>query len=454
MAAKKTKTPLTSSVGTTGLRKIGGYVSADFLPQLQGLQGVRAYTEMSLNDPVVAALIFSVSMLVRNIEWQIEAADSSPDAIEAKEMMEDVLFVNLDPTFPELVSSICTMFTYGFAPHEIVWANREELWVPAKIALRSQETLLRWEFDPGNGDPTGMWQMDWENPAVLIPMEKMLLFRTDSSLNNPEGRSILRGSYVSWLRKKVIEESEGRAAIRAAGLVTVRVPGSIILDPSNAAIKAAYETLVTNLASDRQGGILLPSDVHPESHEKLYQIEYVMADGRRSGDMTAIIDRYDKRISSTILADFIMLGQQTTGSFALSKDKTELFSQVLWAWAQIISGVFNRQLIRRMWKINALPAGTMPMLVPGEVDSPDLARMAAYITSLAGVGMPLFPDKDLEDYLRKIGGLPLAKEDSEAVSSLGTPPPDSVSSSKSPLPSAVNPPQASDEKDTDVGEEQ
>ena len=44
---------------------------------------------------------------------------------------------------------------------------------------------------------------------VVIPMEKCLLFRTQTHKNNPEGRSILRNAYRSWYFKKRIEEIEG-----------------------------------------------------------------------------------------------------------------------------------------------------------------------------------------------------------------------------------------------------
>jgi hypothetical protein len=48
----------------------------------------------------------------------------------------------------------------------------------------------------------------------------------------------------------------------------------------------------------------------------MYSIEYVVpaAGGKKAADMTPIIERYDKRMASTVLADFILLGQQAVGS--------------------------------------------------------------------------------------------------------------------------------------------
>ena len=42
-------------IGYTGLRRAGGYVSADFLPQLNGLYGKRQLGEMALNNSIKAS---------------------------------------------------------------------------------------------------------------------------------------------------------------------------------------------------------------------------------------------------------------------------------------------------------------------------------------------------------------------------------------------------------------
>lgn len=408
--------PVTDAVGSSGLRKIGGYISADFLPQLQGVNGVQQYKEMANNDPLLAAMLFSISMLIRTVEWRVEAADESDAAAKAKEEVEDALFKKLSPSFSETVSEITSMFTYGFAPMEVVWRKTAEgMLVPGSIQLRNQESLVRWEYDPNTNKVLGMWQQDWEHPMVLIPMTRMLLFRTDSTLDNPEGRSVLRSSYVSWKRKKALEEAEGRIALRAAGVAVVRVPGDIMVEGANPTKLAAYQTLVTNLAGDRQGGLLLPSDVHPDSKEKLYSLEYVVADGRRSGDLTNLIERVDKRMASSVLADFLLLGQQAVGSFALSSDKTALFATALGAWLQVMQDVFQRQLMQRWWTLNGLDEALMPRLVPGDIESPDLTELAAYISALASAGAPLFPDKNLEVYLREAAKLPEPAEGAKSL---------------------------------------
>ena len=74
-----------------------------------------------------------------------------------------------------------------------------------------------------------------------------------------------------------------------------------------------------------------------------YQAELLSTGGTRQFDTNAIINRYDTKIAQTVLADFIMLGHEKTGSFALSSDKTELFSVALGAFLDIICETFNNQ---------------------------------------------------------------------------------------------------------------
>lgn len=418
-SSKPTQTQF-AEIGAAGLRRTGGYISADFLPQLVGQEAVRRYTEMAQNDPLIGAILFAISMLLRNSTWRVDPKDEkNAEAKERAEWLKAELFDKMETPFADVISEVSSMFTYGFAPMEPVFIKRDDGTIGVrKIELRNQETLDKWQYDDADREVIGMWQTDFTHPRVLIPIERLLLFRTQTANANPEGRSVLRTSYVAWMRKKAIEEAEGRAAMRAAGIVVVRIPGAYMMTSASADEKAvyqAYTAMAGKLAQDRQGAAVLPSDIHPDTKERLYDIEYVVADGRRSADMSPIIERVDKRIASTVLADFILLGQQAVGSFALSSDKTALFSVALGAWLSVIAGVFNRQLIPRLAKYNGWDPELMPKLVPEDVETPNLGELGLYIANLSKAGMPLFPDEKLGNHLRQIAGLPEASEEAIAA---------------------------------------
>lgn len=110
----------------------------------------------------------------------------------------------------------------------------------------------------------------------------------------------------------------------------------------------------------------------------------------------------------TVLADFMMLGHQQVGSFALSSDKTELFSVAIGAYLDIICETFNSQGIPALIDINGKHFEGItdyPKMVHGEIEDVDISKLAAYIKDMTGVGI-LIPDEALEDHVRQIANLP------------------------------------------------
>jgi hypothetical protein len=55
-------------LGITGLRRVGGYVEDEFVPQLRGRKAVQAYREMADNSAVIGAWLFTIRQLLRQIE--------------------------------------------------------------------------------------------------------------------------------------------------------------------------------------------------------------------------------------------------------------------------------------------------------------------------------------------------------------------------------------------------
>lgn len=417
-----------TSIGTPGLRQYGGYITEEFLKELRAERGVRVYREMADNDPIVGAMLFAITTLVRQCEWTVQAATDEEEGDAGKTFVEEVLD-DLDTPWTEVIGEICSMFVYGYAPMEIVWKRRlgQKQTDPARrssyedgligirqIALRSQQTIVRWEISPEDGSLQGVVQQPIERPQVLIPYEKMLLFRTTAERSNPEGRSILRNAYRPWFFKKRIEEIEGIGLERdLAGLPVARIPGEYFdqsADAQDKAILQAWQRMVTQVRRDQQEGILIPSD-RDSSGNRLFEFELLSTGGSRQFDTSKVIDRYNRAIATSVLADFIFLGQQSVGSFALSSDKTALFATALGAFTKSIADTFNRHLLPRLWSLNGLDYATMPTLVPADLEKQNLVEVSTFIQTLAQSGATLFPDRELENHLRKLAGLPLAPED-------------------------------------------
>jgi hypothetical protein len=113
----------------------------------------------------------------------------------------------------------------------------------------------------------------------------------------------------------------------------------------------------------------------------------------------------------TVMADFILLGILPNGSYALSADKSKLFSIALGTWLDSIAATFNRYAIPRLFELNSFNVDKLPTLEHGDIQHNDLKELGNYISKLAGAGAPLFPDNELEDFLKKTAGLPVTPRD-------------------------------------------
>lgn len=403
--------------GSIGQRRYAGVFSEEFLKELRGKRGIEVYREMSENDDMCGAIIYAIEALIRQSEWSVQPAGDTPKDQEAAEFVESCLY-DMQDTWTDTVSEILSFLVYGWSYHEIVYKRRtgnsqdprmnskftDGLIGWQKLPIRSQETLFRWEYDEKE-NLAGLTQMAPPNYTIAtIPIEKALHFRTKSRKNNPEGQSILRSAYRSWYFKRRIQEIEGMGIERdLAGLPVLKAPETIDIwnndDPVMVEMFQRAETIVRNIRRDATEGVVLPND---------WELQLLTSGGRRQFDTNAIIDRYDTRIAMSVMGDFILLGHQQVGSFALSSDKTHLFSVALGAYLDIICEVFNAQGIPRLIGMNAehfRGITDYPELKHGDVESPDLKDLATYLRDLTGCGV-IIPDEALEDYVRTVGGLP------------------------------------------------
>ena len=403
--------------GRIGQKRWEGVFNEEFLPELSGIRGVKTYREMLDNDDTIGAIMFAIKMLIRQVKWHVEPGGDSTKDREAAEFVESCMD-DMQNTWTDTISEILSFLAYGWSFHEIVYKRRmgktknrktsskysDGLIGWQKIPPRAQDTLYRWEYDDKD-NLIGMTQQPPPDYGLLtIPISKAMLFRTESIKDNPEGRSILRNAYRSWYFKRRIQEIEAIGIERdLAGLPVLHIPDGVDIwddkDPEMVSINAALTSMVKNIRRNEYEGLVLPSG---------YEAELLSTGGTRQFDTNAIINRYDAKIAQTVMADFIMLGHEQTGSFALSEDKTELFAVALGAFLDVICETFNNQGIPSLIDMNGAHFDAItdyPQLAHGDVDKRDITKLSTFLKDMVGVGI-LIPDEDLEDYVREVANLP------------------------------------------------
>ena len=410
-------------IGSSGLVQYGGRVEEDFLRQLQGRRGYAIFREMSENHPVVGGILAAIEMLFRSVDWTVTPSDPNDQrAVEEAEFVAGCMN-DMSISWQDTINNILSMLVYGFSYHEIVYKRRSGLqddgnssqfndgrigW--RKLPMRSQDTVYEWNFDHGGGIE-GMTQM---NPIagtgpVFIPIEKALLFRTTTKLNNPRGKSILRSAYTSWYYQKRIQTIEAIGIERdLAGLPVAFVPPQLLSDNATSQESAALaeiKKIVRNIRRDEQEGLVFPLADDPETKQKAYDIQLLTSGGRRQFDTNQIVNRYDQKIAMSLLSDFLLLGHEKVGTQSLSVSKIELFMDSIEAWLAGIADVFNNYGIPRLMKLNGIDEQLSPTLNYSAPRDPDIGILGDYVSKLTSSGAML-PDDELSDYLRELAGLP------------------------------------------------
>jgi hypothetical protein len=416
--------PDLTELGTSGLRRSGGFIHEEFLNQLRGRRGFLVYREMADNDPVIGSILYAIEKVILRLEWRIDPFDDSPEAEEIKNFIDECM-EDMSDSWDQTLASILSMLIYGFSFHEIVYKVRGGAsedpkrnskhsdgkigW--RKFAIRSQETLNNWMMD-ADGGIQGFRQIDPSGGGFReIPIDKGLLFRTNVNKNNPEGRSLLRNCFRPWYYKRRIEEIEAIGIERdLAGLPVAKVPPEYLSSNASAqqlSVLQEITNIVQNIKRNEQEGVIFPL-MYDENGKEMFSLELLSSGGSRQFDTDKVISRYDQRISMSVLSDFILLGHEQVGSFALGSQKMDLWTMSVEAIAKSIAEVMNQYAIPRLLKLNGMNPELTPFLTYGEVSAVDLNELSNYVQKLISAGA-LTPDENLEAYLREQASLPPAE---------------------------------------------
>ena len=83
-----------AQIGVTGLnRSSNGYatIEEEWLSELRGTNGIKAYREMSDNNATIGAVLFLIDSFVRKVAWEVDAADESDTAKACAEFVEECI---------------------------------------------------------------------------------------------------------------------------------------------------------------------------------------------------------------------------------------------------------------------------------------------------------------------------------------------------------------------------
>jgi len=394
--------------GFSGVQVWAGLVEEDYNPDLRGSAAIEVYDKMRRSDAQVQAVEMVITLPIRATPFTIEPFDDSPSAQEAAELVRENLFGGMTITFDDFLRDALLALFYGYVPFEKVFEERDGRVVWRKFASRHPRTVERWHLDDQGGlagiqqagvHPTKGWQR-----VPLIPIEKLIVFIYRKEFGNPEGLSVLRSAYPHWMIKQWMYKCANVMFERAGA----GVPWGKLPEGATREDRDAFKDILERFRIHESGAIVTPAG---------YEIENLARDLRQT-DLMNYIEHHDLMIARAVLAQFLNLGTGTVGSWALSRDHSQLFLMSLNSVARWFCNHVNRYAIQQLCQLNfGKEFNAFPTLKHTDLKFVLKLDDIAEALSRLVQGQLISPDRALEDYVRDIFGLPaLPREQTEAAS--------------------------------------
>lgn len=405
-----------TEVGNTGLnlRGVRGKVEENISKLWKGKNKKDFISEMRLNDPYVNAWINAKNAIALKPDWVIQPRN--PEDSKSKEyadLISNMLFNDMATTFNSFVLNSITMAEYGFAVSEIVLKKRQGktdnpmttslyndgLFGVAKLSPRWQNSITKWDID-NNGNIENVYQRsdDFGTTDVKMPYRKILHFVMNGYNGNPEGESVLRGTFASYYNKKNIERIQRETFERGfTGILDIQVPPRYMSKkyntPEGVEMMRAINAFLRNVKQGKEAGIIRPAS-------KDFNIELIQGKTGTGLDPDKMIDRYNTEIVMCLLSDSFMGKNKVYQGASGEQTKTKIYKSFIGIILDEIKEQINKKLIPLLFNINNLDTEYMPYLDYGNLDDLDLQAVSWFIQSVAKNCGPLMtPTYELNNFL-------------------------------------------------------
>lgn len=391
---KKLQGVSSSELGGSGVDKYKGFYNEDYKADLKWPESLKVFEKMMKGDAQVKASIRVCQLPIMAANWFItDMNHEDPRVVEAAEFLEKNLFYH-KINFEQFLFEALGMLPMGFSLFELVFETFEDQIMWSKFAWRKQYSIKRWETE--DGQPGVTQQLTGSFKRVSIPEWKMLLLTNEKEGDNQIGVSLLRSAYKHWYAKDNLYKIDLVSAERnGLGVLKIKLPaGHKPEDMANA------KEMGENFYAHEEEYIILPN---PD-----WDVE-IMSGGSSLKDLEPSIKHHNREITKNVLAQFLELGTESSGSRALSEDHSSLLYLSLESIAKVIAREVSEKG-KELLKMNGFDLEYYPQLSYSHIGIQDVTGMATALTSFINAGL-IQADDELEGYIRKIMQLPERQEE-------------------------------------------
>lgn len=158
--------------------------------------------------------------------------------------------------------------------------------------------------------------------------------------------------------------------------------------------------------------MMLPQMFDPETKQPLFDLELLSLDGKKGMDTVKVKEYYKNMILTSLFADVLVMGQSSTGSFALGQIKNSLSGAAAKVILNNICDVLNSDLIKQTYELNGWDASRAGKFDFDGLEAADLETLSKYWQRVASVGLVEI-DREVLNSIREAAGVDPKDPDSE-----------------------------------------
>lgn len=429
-----------ATIGAPGTAIYGGFiVEAEKDQRLTGRQKYTTFANMLANTSIVAAGVRFFLNLITKAQWKVQPADDSDEAQKLADLVEDIMD---DMTTPwRRVIRRAAMFRfYGFSLQEWTAKRRDDGTIGFKdIEARPQKTIERWDTDL-SGTVLGVIQRAAQNQVELyLPRGKLIYLVDDSLDDSPEGIGLFRHlakRAVVLERYELLEAWGFERDLR--GVPVGRGPLAAMAEKVNAgtltadqvrALRAPIEAFLTNALKGKDTALFLDSATYKSTGEQQtpsnipqWSVELLQGGTNSQPDMAKAIERLNREMARVLGVEHLLLGSDSAGSFALSKDKTQSFGLIVSSTLAEIQEAMVADFLTPLFQLNGWDPELMPQFRVEQIQYRDIEQVTTALKDMALAGATMMPDDPAINEVRDLLGLSHAPElDTELLIGQGRP---------------------------------
>lgn len=410
-----------AEIGYNGLRVTAGRIQEECDVDLQYPRCIQTFKRMAKDGTIAPALDY-VQIMIAQVPWYVKAVKGKEEESEEYVKYLSSVMGDMEQSWLTFVKQAVSFVKYGHSVFETVPSLRlrsegskynDGYYGLRKLALRSQDTIVAWNYNNKGRDlkgiiqkvniptnkntlgntPTVSTNQDNGKTEKFIPAKRLLLFRNNPEKDSPLGTSPLVGCYEAFRMKKAYEQSERHGSLSDLhGFKVLKIPPQYLQENATAEDKATlahFQEIMERMHIGEESGLILPNITDPNSTrgDGLFEFDVISLQGAKSYDVNKIISRYQREILTSLYASFLTLGQDGGGSYALSESMIDFVELVIRSKLEEIRDVLNHTLVPRLWEWNGWEPVDLPTFEFGQINRKTLEEFSKGIQRIGAVGL-------------------------------------------------------------------